>query len=249
MGRVTVTAIIGGTGAALFPGGQLASGRMIDTRWGAPSAPVETRETAGRQVLFLPRHGPDGAIPPHRVNYRANIAALASLGVERIVALNAVGGIAADAAPGAIVVPAQLIDYTWGRAHTYFDSEEEEQQFVDLSEPYSNNLREKLIDAARTAGVPVVARGTYGVTQGPRLETPAEIDRLERDGCTIVGMTSMPEAALAAELGLDYACLALVVNCAAGRGATAIHAEIEAYLQVTVEAAATIIEAWVAAQP
>ncbi len=245
---MTVTAIIGGTGAALFPGEATATAREVATRWGVPSAAVEERLIGNQRILFLPRHGRSGTIPPHRVNYRANIAALAELGAERIVALNAVGGIAADAVPGAVVVPDQLIDYTWGRAHTYFDSEDEDQVFIDLSEPYSKNLRNALISAAGSAGVPVVTRGTYAVTQGPRLETPAEIDRLERDGCSIVGMTSMPEAALARERGLDYACLGLVVNYAAGRGQADIHAEMDAWVQATVASAARIINIWLAAR-
>lgn len=239
---MTTTAIIGGTGAELFPGRGNAESLQADNRWGEPSAPVERWIVGKQTVLFLARHGRDGGIAPHRVNYRANVRALRDLGAERILALNAVGGIGVPA--GALVIPDQLIDYTWGREHSYCDGSNGPLKHIEFTEPYSGNLREKLLSAARRAAVPVVAGGVCGVTQGPRLETAAEIERLARDGCDLVGMTSMPEAALAAELGIDYACLALVVNAAAGRGSGGIHADIAAHLQSTVAAAAQLIDAF-----
>ena len=239
---MTVTAIIGGTGAALFPGRSAAEDVRGDNRWGECSAPVERWEQGGGTVLFLPRHGRDASIPPHRVNYRANIQALHDLGAERIIALNAVGGISSPA--GALVVPEQLIDYTWGREHTYYDGSHSALEHVEITEPYDLNLRQGLVAAAEAAGVPLEPGGGYAVTQGPRLETAAEVDRLERDGCSLIGMTSMPEAGLAAELGIPYACLALVVNAAAGRGSAGIHADIEAHVNATMTAAAAVIDAF-----
>ncbi|NND54747.1 MAG: S-methyl-5'-thioinosine phosphorylase [Gammaproteobacteria bacterium] len=239
---MTVTAIIGGTGAALFPGRSAAEEVPVTTRWGECSAPVERWAQGDDTVLFLPRHGRDASIAPHRVNYRANIQALADLGATRIIALNAVGGI--TSAAGSLVVPEQLIDYTWGREHTYYDGSDGSLEHVEITEPYDSNLRKSLVSAATLAGVPVEAGGVYGVTQGPRLETAAEVDRLERDGCTLIGMTSMPEAGLAAELGVAYACLALVVNAAAGRGSAGIHADIEAHVNNTITAAAAVIDAF-----
>ena len=169
--------------------------------------------------MFLARHGPAGTIPPHRVNYRANLSALQEAGARRVIAVNAVGGIRPGLdVPGRLVVPHQIVDYTYGRAHTFFEDDLEHVTHVDFTEPYCQPLRETLIEAGRRAGLEVVGRGVYGATQGPRLETAAEVDRLERDGCDIVGMTGMPEASLARELGLCYAAIALVANAAAGRG-------------------------------
>ena len=189
------------------------------TNFGVPSAPVVEGVISGEAVFFLPRHGIGHRLPPHRINYRANIAALADLGAEGIIAVNAVGGIAESAPPGRIILPDQLIDYTYGREHTFFDGNGNDVTHVDFTSPYSGALRSQLCAAADTIGLDVTDGGVYGCTQGPRLETPAEIIRLRRDGCAIVGMTAMPEAALAAELGIDYACCALVVNWAAGIGA------------------------------
>jgi purine nucleoside phosphorylase len=191
------------------------------------------------------------------VNYRANLQALQQAGAEQVIALNAVGGISAEA--GGLVIPDQLIDYTWGRAHTYYDTVEGPTEFIDFTMPYSDLLRSGLIRACAHAGVVVTPCGTYGVTQGPRLETAAEIDRLEQDGCDVVGMTAMPEAALARELGMPYAALALVVNAAAGRGGEQgdgtiqadihahIHADIARYAAATVADAARVIDAYLSA--
>jgi 5'-methylthioinosine phosphorylase len=209
-------AIIGGTGLYAFPGLTDVERREVRTRWGAPSAPIVTGTIAGKRVSFLARHGESHSFAPHRINYRANIAALHELGVRRVVGVNAVGGIRADMGPRALVVPDQLIDYTWGRPSSFCDAEGEAVLHVDFSEPYAAPLRADLLAAARAAGVAVVDGGCYAATQGPRLETNAEIERLRRDGCDLVGMTGMPEAALARELDIEYACLALVANWAAG---------------------------------
>ena len=239
---MSVIGVIGGSGAELYPAVSELETQQAETPWGHPSTPVRRWVQQGHEICFLARHGEHHVIPPHRVNYRANIQALADRGVELIIAMNAVGGIAESAKPGVLVIPDQLIDYTWGRSHTYFDSHEDKANFVDFTKPYDEKLRELLIHAGSTADLPVIAGGIYGVTQGPRLETAAEIDRLERDGCTIVGMTAMPEAVLARELDLPYVSCSSVVNFAAGRSDAAIHAEIEVFLQQGIQRTALLIE-------
>lgn len=184
--------------------------------FGEPSGVPLRIEVAGVPVVLLARHGVPHRLAPHRINYRANLELLERLGVRRAIALNTVGGIAPEAWTGRLVVPHQLIDYTWGRAHTFV--EDDPVVHADFGEPFDPVLRRALVDAARSFGLDVGDGGIYGCTQGPRFETAAEIDRMARDGCTVVGMTGMPEAALARELGLAYAALALVVNPAAGRG-------------------------------
>jgi 5'-deoxy-5'-methylthioadenosine phosphorylase len=209
--------VIGGSGLYDLPGLGDVSQRKVMTAWGAPSAALTRGLLNGVELFFLPRHGSNHHLPPHLINYRANIAALADAGVEAIVATAAVGGIEYAAGTGVIVIPQQLIDYTYGREHTYSDGTQPHPQHVDFTAPYTPRLRADLIAAAVDAGIAVRAQGVYAATQGPRLESAAEIDRLERDGCTIVGMTGMPEAALARELRIDYANISLVVNPAAGR--------------------------------
>ena len=211
-------AIIGGSGLAALPGLDILQTLTPATPWGAPSAPVTLGQFKARELLFLPRHGPGHTIPPHRVNYRANIQALKDCGAAEIIAVNAVGGITPALAPGRIVIPAQIIDYTWGREHTFQGEAARPVKHIDFTRPYTEALRQRLIAAAAGTGAAPHAGGTHAVTQGPRLETAAEIERLERDGADIVGMTGMPEAALARELEIDYACCALVVNRAAGKG-------------------------------
>jgi len=211
-------ALIGGTGLYRFPGLDDAERHVLDTPYGTPSAAIVTGDFRGHRLAFLARHGESHGIPPHRVNYRANVWALHQLGARRVVGINAVGGIRADMGPRVVVVPDQVIDYTHGRYTSFCDAEGAEVRHIDFSEPYSSVLRRAILDAARRAGIAVVDGGCYGATQGPRLETRAEIARVRRDGCDLVGMTGMPEAALARELGLDYACLALVANWAAGCG-------------------------------
>lgn len=185
------------------------------SRYGSVSAALSRGRVGGRDVVYLPRHGVPHRIAPHLINYRANIDTLCRLDVRGVVALTTVGGISGHAGAGCIFVPEQIVDYTWGRAHTF--SDEAELIHADFAEPLDATLRFALIAAAREAGVEVVEGGVYGCTQGPRFETAAEIERMARDGCDLVGMTAMPEAALARERGLRYALLSLVVNPAAGR--------------------------------
>jgi len=245
MGRL---ALIGGTGAGLYPQGQAAELVELPAgSWGAPSAVPRAWQVGAHELLFLPRHGVDGRIPPHRVNYRANIDLLATWSPDAVVAMNAVGAIEAQYDFGGLVVPEQLIDYTYGRAHTYFDDRRSETEYIDFTNPYDDKIRLSLIKAAAAGEIPLSGEGTCGITQGPRLETAAEIDRLERDGCTLVGMTGMPEAALARERGLPYASLCLVVNAAAGRGDQPIHADIGRHLQTALTAAHRLIERWLTA--
>lgn len=216
-------AVIGGTGVYGLAALEEVETLRVETRYGAPSGPVRIGSLAGRRVAFLARHGEGHSLPPHRINYRANLAALREAGAVRVLALNTVGGITQAFGPRVLACPDQLIDYTWGRVSTLCDpdargAEHGEVLHVDFGEPYTPSLREQVLAAARAAGVAVVDGGCYGATQGPRLETRAEIARLRRDGCDLVGMTGMPEAGLARELGLDYACLAIVANWAAGCG-------------------------------
>lgn len=224
-------AIIGGTGLTSLQELEITSREIVQTPYGEPSGILVRGNYCGHEVLFLPRHGPGHTIPPHRVNYRANIWALKEVGVTNVIAVNAVGGIRLDMEPGVLVIPDQIIDYTWGRTNTYFEDSLNKVVHVDFTDPYCASLRLQLVDAATQAGLEVLDGGTYAATQGPRLETTAEIDRLERDGCDIVGMTGMPEAVLARELELCYASVSLVVNRAAGRGDGEITmTEIEQYL-------------------
>lgn len=188
-----------------------------ETPYGRASAPIRRLRIADQEVLFLPRHGVGHGIPPHRINYRANLWALRNSGADRIVALAAVGGIAAGLGPRRFAVPHQVIDYTHGRDQSFHEGGESGVVHVDFTEPYCRDLRARLLAACADAGIPAATQAVYGATQGPRLETAAEITRLERDGCDLVGMTGMPEAALARELDLCYATLAFVVNWAAGK--------------------------------
>lgn len=210
-------AVIGGTGVYRLAALEDEQALHCDTPYGAPSGPLRIGHLGNARVAFLARHGEGHALPPHRVNYRANLHALQQAGVRRVLALNTVGGITAACGPRVLACPDQLIDYTWGRESTYWDGEGQALH-VDFGQPYSPGLREQVLAAARATGVALVDGGCYGATQGPRLETNAEIARLRRDGCDLVGMTGMPEAGLARELGLDYACLAIVANWAAGCG-------------------------------
>ncbi len=208
-------AIIGGTGLTELQRGEVIGQRS--TPYGDSAADIICSQFGGRDIAFLARHGVPHSLPPHKVNYRANIWALQQVGVKQIIAVNAVGGIRADWPPGSLVVPAQLIDYSYGREPSFYDGRDGRLEHVDFTEPYSPQLREKLLQAGTVCQCALIDGGVYAVTQGPRLETAAEIDRLERDGCDLVGMTAMPEAALARELAIDYASLCIVVNPAAGR--------------------------------
>jgi len=221
-------AIIGGTGLCDLPGLELVSEHGLQTPLGAPSALVKEGRYHGCTVFFLPRHGTEHTVAPHLINYRANMWALKSLGIERVVAVNAVGGIHPEAGPEALVIPDQIIDYSYGREHTFYTGEQalvghelcgqsfSKLEHVDFTFPYSQKLRQQLLQAARLASLTVLSNGVYGCTQGPRLESAAEVARCKNDGCDVVGMTTMPEAALARELSIDYAAVCLSVNWGAG---------------------------------
>lgn len=215
-------AIIGGTGLASLKGLQITYREVVNTPYGAPSGPLIHGLLFDKPVVFLARHGYSHTIPPHMINYRANLWALAHLNVKSIIAIAAVGGINPEIYPERLVFPNQIIDYTWGRAHTFFERDLSRVMHIDFSRPYCESLRAVLVEAARQAKLDVYGSGTYGATQGPRLETAAEIDRMAQDGCDIVGMTGMPEAALAKELDLSYAACAVCANWAAGRSDTEI---------------------------
>lgn len=219
---MTKLAIIGGTGLTSIDVLQIAKYEIVDTPYGVPSAPLVTGELAGNEIIFLARHGSDHTIPPHKIDYRANIWALKSIGVTDIIGVAAVGGIQKDIPPKKIIIPNQIIDYTHDRKHTYFEDNLSEVTHIDFTHPYCEELRKMLLQASKDCDVDVYDGGVYGVTQGPRLETAAEIHRMEQDGCDIVGMTGMPEASLAKELGLNYACCALAVNWAAGKSGAEI---------------------------
>jgi len=211
------TVVIGGTGLTGLAQAKLIEQRELSTPYGTLSAPLHVVDINGKIRGFLARHGLPHHIPPHRINYRANLWALREQGVRRVIAVNAVGGIGPRMAAGIIAIPDQIIDYTYGREHTFHDGFSGTLEHVDFTHPYTPALRLTLLDAARRAAVAVIDGAVYGATQGPRLESVAEIERMARDGCDLVGMTGMPEAALARELGLEYASLCLVVNPAAGQ--------------------------------
>jgi 5'-methylthioinosine phosphorylase len=238
-------AIIGGSGLTQLSNLEVTHRRAVRTPYGEPSGALTFGTIRGIEVVFLARHGYGHTIPPHEVNYRANLWALKSEGATEIVSVASVGGIRAELGPGTMAVPDQVLDYTWGRRSTYFEGGDVPVKHVDFTEPYSEKVRGKLLAAASTAGEPVFDGGVYATTQGPRLESKAEINRLERDGADMVGMTGMPEAALAREIDLPYATLAVVVNHAAGRGESvrAIPFEtIERMLHETLARARRVIE-------
>ncbi len=212
--------ILGGSGMTTLAELEAVHRRVVRTPYGEPSGALTFGRLRGHEVVFLARHGYGHTIPPHAVNYRANIWALASQGVREVVAIASVGGIRSDLGPGVLAVPSQIIDYTHGRAGTYFDGADGMVKHIDFTHPYCPQLREKLLRACARAGEAVIDGGVYAAVQGPRLETAAEIARLENDGADMVGMTAMPEAALAREADLSYAALVAVANWAAGRAAS-----------------------------
>lgn len=214
---MNLLAIIGGTGLGSLKNLEITRHQVVNTPYGEPSGPLTFGTLGGCEVVFFARHGYSHRIPPHEINYRANMWALKEVGVSQIVSVAAVGGITPRMGPAVLAVPDQIIDYTHGRAHTYFEGELESVTHIDFTHPYSEGVRQELLNSAREVGVAIEDGGTYGCTQGPRLETIAEIRRMERDGCDLVGMTGMPETALARELGLDYAHLAVIANWAAGK--------------------------------
>lgn len=208
--------IIGGTGLNALMGVDTAQERLMTTQYGMPSSTLMLGKMQGLDIAFLARHGRPHCIPPHAINYQANLQALKDAGVHWVIAVNAVGGISDVQQSGVLSIPDQIIDYTYGRVHTYSTSAKTSLQHIDFTWPYSAFLREVLLKAGEEAGVALQDGAVHGVMQGPRLETAAEIRRLANDGCDVVGMTGMPEAALARELGLEYACITVVVNRAAG---------------------------------
>lgn len=218
-------AIIGGTGLTTLEGLEITRREVVRTPFGEPSGPVIHGVLQGREVMFLARHGYAHTIPPHQINFRANIWAMRHLGVRKVIAVAAVGGISEEMEPARLVFPDQIIDYTYGRRHTFFEQDLTDVVHIDFTYPYDQPLRDALIAAAEAANLGAVPWGTYGATQGPRLETAAEIRRLAQDGCHLVGMTGMPEAALAREAGLAYATCAVVANWAAGTGGRTVTME------------------------
>lgn len=241
-------AIIGGTGLTQIADLTLIGREQVTTPYGSPSAELVIGELNQRQVVFLARHGNPHSIPPHRINYRANLWALKQMGVDSIIAVAAVGGITPTMVPACLALPNQIIDYTYGRNQTFFDDELSPVTHIDFTVPYTETLRQQLMAAAKNAGISLVEQGTYGCTQGPRLETAAEIKRMEQDGCDLVGMTGMPEAALARELGLEYASLAVVANWGAGKIAGEITmAEIEQNLHKGMADAIALLKGFIAA--
>jgi 5'-methylthioinosine phosphorylase len=219
---MTKLAIIGGTGLSTLAGLNIIEKHNVSTPFGLPSNDILVAELDGNTVLFLPRHGANHTIPPHKINYRANMWALHHLGVTRIIAVASVGGIRQDLAPSVLAVPDQIIDYTYGRDHSLFSEDFSSDKHIDFSYPYNETLRQLIFQAGLKQKIAILQGGTYGATQGPRLESAAEIKRMAQDGCAMVGMTGMPEAGIARELNMDYACCALVVNWAAGLSDTLI---------------------------
>jgi purine nucleoside phosphorylase len=241
--------LIGGTGAGRLVAGDAARRPAPGTPYGAPSGPLRAWHIADTEILFLPRHGAGGTIPPHLVNYRANIWAARELEPDAVIGINAVGGITSAAQPTRPVIPHQLIDYTWGREHTFSDNTAAPVRHVEFDPPFSEPVRAALLAAAAAANIDAMNAAVYGVTQGPRLETAAEIERLAGDRCDVVGMTAMPEASLARELDLAYAICAVVVNRAAGRLAanSSIHGEVDLFLEQGMAKLQRLIETWVQA--
>ncbi len=244
-------AIIGGSGLTTLSNLDVSHREVVRTPYGEPSGAIVFGEICGQPAMFLPRHGYGHTIPPHMVNYRANIWALHHHRATGIISVASVGGIRADLAPGDVVLPHQIIDYTWGRQATFFDGGATPVTHIDFTEPYDGLLRARIAAAATAVGVLIKDDAVYAATQGPRLETAAEIDRLERDGAHVVGMTGMPEAVLAREIGLPYAAINVVANHAAGRGSSAhgIHFEsLEHVLQEAMGRVRSVIERLVGSQ-
>ena len=244
-------AIIGGSGLTTLSNLDVSHREVVRTPYGEPSGPVVFGQICGKPAMFLPRHGYGHTIPPHAVNYRANLWALHHHKATGVISVASVGGIRADLQPGDIVLPNQIIDYTWGRKSTYFDGNGTPVTHIDFTEPYDLDLCRRIREAGAQHGIEIKVGGVYAATQGPRLETSAEVNRLERDGADLVGMTGMPEAALARELGLPYAAINVVANHAAGRGSSTngIHFEsLDVVLQEAMVRVKSIIETLVGCQ-
>lgn len=237
-------AIIGGTGLTALDRLQITHCQSLNTPYGVPSADLVWGMLDGQQLVFLARHGNPHRIPPHKINYRANIWALHQVGVKAIIAVAAVGGISPAMVPAAIAIPDQIIDYSYDREHTFFADDLEHVTHIDFSYPYDAGLRQRILAAARSIDMKILETGCYGCTQGPRLETAAEIRRMAQDGCDLVGMTGMPEAALARELALPYANISVVANWGAGLDSGEITmAEIEANLSIGMQRAIELLAA------
>jgi 5'-methylthioadenosine phosphorylase/5'-methylthioinosine phosphorylase len=243
---MTKLAIIGGTGLTQLNGLSIIKSETLTTPYGTPSADFITGEYNQKEIIFLARHGNPHTIAPHKINYRANIWGLKHLGVEKIIAVAAVGGITPEMAPAHIAIPDQIIDYSHSRLQTFFEDENYPVTHIDFTYPYHRALRAALIIAAAKADITISPIGTYGCTQGPRLETAAEIKRMEKDGCDLVGMTGMPEASLAKELEMDYAAISVIANWAAGKTAGEITmAEIERHLHNGMINVAKLLKAFI----
>lgn len=214
MSTIPTLGLIGGTGLTALQ--EAAETLDIATPYGDPSGPIQVIQGGPVRLLFLPRHGNPHRFPPHCVNYRANMWALREAGAGQVLAVSAVGGITKNYAPGTLAVSDQLVDFTWGREHSYHDSPDVPLVHVDFTYPYGGPLRLELLKAARDASLEVEDGGCIAVFQGPRLESAGEIEMARRAGCDMAGMTSQPEAGLARELGIDYAGLAVVSNWGAG---------------------------------
>jgi 5'-methylthioinosine phosphorylase len=244
-------AIIGGSGLAKLSALEAPRRQVMRTPYGEPSGALTFGRFAGADVVFLARHGYGHTLAPHEINYRANVWALRELKVEGVISVATVGGIRADMGPGTLVVPDQIIDYSHSRKSTFFEGSEMPVIHADFTEPYSMVLRRRLVRAAAACGEALLDGGVYACTQGPRLETAAEIERIARDGGDMVGMTGMPEAALAREAKLAYATLGVVVNHAAGRGESK-HAikleELEQVMGATMTRAVRILTAFFGGQ-
>lgn len=238
------TAIIIGSGFGDFATGT--SLATVETRFGTPSAPLRRNTVSDKEILTIARHGDAHTIPPHAINYRANLLALQASGIHSIVAVNTVGVVSDIRESGELAVPDQLLDYTWGREHTIFDGVDGRVDHIDFTTPFTAALRDGLLRAAVDSKTDCYDGGVYATTQGPRLETAAEVDRLERDGADFVGMTAMPEAAIARELGIEYACIALIVNRAAGRGDQPIHDDLDASILAATSRAKKVLRQFVA---
>lgn len=244
-------AIIGGSGLTTLSNLDVSHREVVRTPYGEASGALVFGQICGKPAVFLPRHGYGHTIPPHKVNYRANIWALHHHNVTGIISVASVGGIRGDLQPGDIVLPNQIIDYTWGRSSTFFDGNGTPVHHVDFTEPYDAELSRRILAAGKDLGVEVKVDAVYAATQGPRLETAAEVNRLERDGADVVGMTGMPEAVLARELGIPYAAINVIANHAAGRGdsANGIHFEsLEPVLHEAMGRVRSIIERLVGCQ-
>ena len=241
---MTKIAIIGGTGLTSIKGFKETGKEVISTPFGEASAPLIQGDLFGQEVCFIARHGTEHTIPPHKINYRANIWLLKNAGIEKVISVNAVGSIRSDMQPSSLIIPDQIIDYTTSRINTFYEEELTNVVHIDFTQPFCEELRQSIINVANAKKIEIISEGTYAATEGPRLESAAEVNRLERDGCHLIGMTCMPEAALAREQELCYASISVVANLAAGRGTEDLNMDmIEKNLNEGMEHAHQLIDA------